>query len=292
MSEGSIQQNCIMKERILHLASGWRSGEIGDAAYASLYFLHSQVLHHGKRFASRKFKQDPRPDAARWLDELERLSGDNLLAGLLFYFERYGFLGVIPNVTAALRAWLNGRWPLSLCEHIPSPAEVLRMQVRATRPVTVLAGFPRFLQPVLKKPNAHAFMVHDLEHAYKFFSDPDIHEGQKRFFSQVLSSIESGIFDDYMRDTVFADKFDYLISDMNTHAMHSLQFLRAILLEYHLRDEGKQAGEILSREARAEIDAVMRWFGGCRDYVFARQAPHPSGISSAGSGLAYADAGA
>lgn len=281
-----------MKERITHLASAWRGGEIGDAAYAALYFLHSQVLHHGKRFASRKFKQDPRPDAALWLDELERLSGDDLQARLLYYFERYGFLGVIPNVTAALRAWLCGRWPLRLCEYIPGPAEVLRMQARATRPVTVLAEFPRFLQPVLKKPNAHAFMIHDLEHAYKFFSDPDLHEGQKRFFSQVLSSIEGGIFDDYMRDIVFADQFDYLISDMNTHAMHSLQFLRAILLDYHLRDQGKQAWEILSGEARAEIDAVMRWFGGCQDLVFARQEPHPSDIFGEGYGRAFAETGA
>jgi hypothetical protein len=281
-----------MEERVSCLTSVWRSGEIGDAVYASLYFLHMQIFHHGKRFASRKFKQDPRPDAARWLDEMERLSGSDLVERLLYYFERYGFLGVIPNVTAALCAWLTERWTLSLCEHIPIPVEVLRMQVRATRPVTVLAEFPRLLQPVLKKPNAHAFMVHDLEHAYKFFSNPDIHEGQKRFFSQVLISIESGIFDDYMKDSVFAEKFDYLISDMNTHEMHSRQFLKAILIEHHLRGEGKQAWQALSREARAEIDVVMRLFGGCESGGFVGQTPLLSGICSEVSEFVYADAGA
>ena len=281
-----------MEERISRLSSLWRSAEIGDAAYASLYFLYSQILHHDKRFASRKFKQDPRPEASRWLEELERMSGADLRLRLLYYFERYGFLGVIPNVTAALCAWLNEQWPLRLCEHIPTPDEVLHMQVRAMRPVTVLAEGPRLFQPVLNKPNAHAFMVHDLEHAYKFFSDPDIHEGQKRFFSQALSSIESGIFDDYRKDSAFAGKFDYLISDMNTHEMHSRQFLKAILIEYHLRDEGKQAWEVLSREARAEIGAVMRLFGVFKSGCLVGQTPRLLGISSEASEFVYADADA
>ena len=61
---------------------------------------------------------------------------------LLHYLQRYGFLGVIANVPAALCAWLRESWPLSLFERIPSPEEVLEMQVRGTRPVTILPHFP------------------------------------------------------------------------------------------------------------------------------------------------------
>jgi hypothetical protein len=45
---------------------------------------------------------------------------------------------------------------------------------------------------------------------------------------------------------------------MNTHVMHSLQFLRAILIEHHLRRERKAAGDVLSANARAEIAAILR----------------------------------
>ena len=247
-----------MKQHIARLTARRRGGEIGDAVYASLYFLHWQVALHGRRFASRKFKRDPRPHCTDWLRDLDRIGGAELRERLIHYFERYGYLGVIPNVPAALCAWLAGRWSLILCEHVPSPAEVLHMQVLGTRPVTILSEYPRCLRPVLKKANAHAFMIHDLEHAYKYFYDPYLHDGQKRFFAGIYRAVRQGDFDVYRRDPTFADKFDYLISDMNTHVMHSLQFLRAILIEHRLRREQKRSSDSLSAEAREEIDAILR----------------------------------
>ena len=169
---------------------------------------------------------------------------------LLHYLQRYGFLGVIANVPAALCAWLRKSWPLTLCEHIPAPEEVLEMQVRGTRPVTILSQYPRMLLPVLTKANAYAFMVHDLEHAYKYFNDPNLHRGQKRFFTAIERVLRLGILDGYRRDALFADKLAYLISDMNTHVVHSLQFLRAILIEHHLRRERKPPRAIVSVAAR------------------------------------------
>jgi hypothetical protein len=263
----------VLQEQLDNLLRRRRVGDLGDSAYAALYFLHWQIAAHGRRFASRKFKDDPRPNSIAWLSDLEPAGGDELHARLIKYMGRYNFLGVIPNVSAALGAWLQGRWALSLYQRIPCPQEMLRMQVQGSRAVTVLAEYPRLLQPVLSKPNAFAFMIHDLEHAYKFFHDPDLHQGQRRFFSQVLGVIERGLLDDCMRDPMFVAKFDYLISDMNTHALHSLQYLRAILIEYHLRNAGKQAGERLPSQAQGEVDAVMRLFDGHRHLVFDKQLP-------------------
>lgn len=279
----------MLKEPLANLLRRRHADDINDAAYAALYFLHWQVAIHGRRFASRRFKHDPRPNHIVWMMDVDRTAGDELQARLIRYFERYSFLGVIPNVCTALHAWLHGRWPLTLCEHVPSPEEMLRMQVQGSRAVTILSEYPRLLQPVLKKPSAFAFMVHDLEHAYKFFYDPDLHEGQKGFFSRVLNLIERGLFDDCMRDPVFVEKFNYLISDMNTHVMHSLQFLRAILIECHLRNEGKEARESMSQKAQAEVDAIMRLFNGCWDFVGEMQKQHPSGIASTESSIHYAD---
>lgn len=254
----SLMENAVMNERIAELAHLRRCGAMGDAVYAALYFLCWQLAMNGRRCAARKYKQDPRPDPVAWWEELRGLGGEDARERLLHFLQRYGFLGVIANVPAALRAWLRGGWPLTLCEHIPDPEQVLHMQVRGTRPVTILSDYPRLVRPVLHKANAYAFMVHDLEHAYKYFYDPELHRGQKGFFAAIERAMRQGMLDIYRRDPLFADKFTYLISDMNTHVMHSLQFLRAILIEYHLRRERKPLGGALSTEARGAIDALMQ----------------------------------
>ncbi len=235
----------------------WQAGAIDDPSYAALYFLHWQAASHGKRFASRRHRADPRPDPDAWFWETIGLDASAVRDYLLGYFGRYQFLGIIGNVPVALAAWLNGEWPLTLCGHIPGPAEVLGMQVAGTRPVTVLSAWPRMLAPVLGKPNAFAFMVHDLEHAWKFFHDPGMHRQQREFFRALRKSFEAGRFDAYLRDPVFSAKFDYLSSDMNTHTMHASQFLRAILVEFHLRREGLQNPGRLSPAAREEVSALL-----------------------------------
>ena len=240
-----------------HTIARWRTGEVDDPSYTALYFLHWQAASHGKRFASRRYKHDPRPNPSAWYEETAALARRQVRDYLLDYFERYQFFGIIGNVPTALAAWLRGDWPLTLCEHIPTSAEVLKMQVEGTRPVTVLSSWPRMLKPVLSKPNAFAFLIHDLEHAWKFFHNPDMHRQQKEFFCCLLEARANGQFDTYLNDAVFSTKFDYLISDMNTHTMHASQFLRAILVEFHLRREVVHHPNDLSQMAKDEVSNRM-----------------------------------
>jgi hypothetical protein len=242
---------------LFHSIARWRDGEIDDSSYAALYFLHWQTASHGKRFASRRNKGDPRPDPHSWFVETSALDKRQVRDYLLWVFERYQFFGIICNVPVALAAWLKMEWPLTLCEHIPNSHEVLGMQVKGTRPVTVLSDWPRMLDPVLTKPNAFAFMIHDLEHSWKFFHNPGMHRQQREFFRLLLAAFGSGLFESYLQDPVFSAKFDYLISDMNTHTMHAAQFLRAILVEFHLRRENMRHPDDLTRGARHEVADVM-----------------------------------
>lgn len=237
----------------------WRAGELSDEAYAGLYFLHWQVELHGDRCAARKSKQTPRPSIPFWLREWREASDvEPLVHDCL---ATYQFLGVIPGVTQALCAWLRGIWALQLFEGIPTPREVLVLQTKGIRPVTVFSEFPRLLQPVLGKANGYAFMVHDLEHAWKFHHDTALHEGQVSFFTHLQAVIEQGWFAPHLDDTLFAEKFNYLMSDMNTHPAHSRQFLRAVLIECGLRKEGKPLSDSLSNQARQDIDVLMGRIG-------------------------------
>ena len=183
-----------------------RAGELDDAVFAALYFLYWQIAMHGARFASRKCKRDPRPDAVACLAGIDTTNGEALRSRLLDWIDRYQFRGVIANVPVALGQWLRGAWPVVLREDIPGPREVLRMQARGARPVTVLADYPRLLEPVLNKSDAFAFFLHDLEHAYKFFHSPELHAAQSAFFSVLERAIDRGAFTPYIEDAGFVAK--------------------------------------------------------------------------------------
>jgi hypothetical protein len=256
-----VNLDSALSTRLPELAARRRAGKLSAAAYASAYFLLWQIAAHGQRFASRRSRAAPKPDAAAWLAILEASAGEAMDTALMECFERHHFQGVIPNVPAALLAWLRGEWPLTLTGRIPSPREVLGMQAAGTRPVTVIADYARALRPVLTKSNGFAFLVHDLEHAYKFFHDPRLHRGQRRFFTLLLDAHGQGVFEPYRSDRMFADRFDYLMSDMNTHVIHSLRFLGAVLIECLLRREGKSPRDELSPRAAAELVELMRGLG-------------------------------
>lgn len=244
--------------RLPGLAACWHADEFDAAVFAALYFLHWQIATHGQAFASRKYKHDPRPDAAEWLAVLETVEAERLQVRLLDWLERYQFRGVIGNVPVALVQWLRGAWPLILCEDIPSPLDVLRMQARGTRAVTVLTAWPRAHEPVLNKSDAFAFFRHDLEHAYKFYHSPALYTGQCAFFARLETAFDRGVFVPHFDDAEFVARFHYLMSDMNTHPEHSRQYLRAILIEYYRRRERKTVTEWLNAAAERAIENVMR----------------------------------
>jgi hypothetical protein len=245
---------------ISQLAARYRAGDLAPAEYAARYVLHFQAARHGRHAAQRSARTDARFDVA-WLAQIDRLPRTARAARLIELFERYRLRAVRLRVNAALVAWLRGEWALQLCERVPGTREVLRMQTRGTRPVTVIADFPRLLQPIEHKADAFAFVCHDLEHAWQFFHDPAGHAAQCRLAQSLERALDEGVFEPYLADPLFAEKFDYLAADMNTHVAHSLQYLRAILLEFHLRAQGKGAKEPLSAESHAAVSDCLARLG-------------------------------
>jgi hypothetical protein len=253
-----VESGFELLEKIPRLASRWRDSEIDAPVFAGLYFLAWQLAIHGRRFAARRDRADRRPDAVACAAILEMTSAPELRACLLDCFERYQFRGISAGVPVVLAQWLRGVWPLVLREDIPSPLEILRLQAAGTRAVTALTACERLRAPVLHKPDAFAFFVHDLEHAYKFFFSPELHAGQRAFFTRLAAACDQGVFAPYLDDADFVERLHYLMSDMNTHPEHSRQYLHAILVEAHLRREGKTPAEALNPAAERAIERVMR----------------------------------
>ncbi len=247
-------------QAIASLAEQYRAGQLTPPVYAARYVLCWQFIRHGKTVAQRRSRQHPKPDGAAWLAQLDSLSSCAATTRLIEILERYDLRRVSRRVGIALAGWLRGTWPLTLHETVPSAREILRMQIHGTRAVTVIADYPRLVQPIEDKPDAFAFVCHDLEHAWQFFHDPEWHVAQRRFAYELDGAIEHGVFADYLHDPLFEEKFNYLAADMNTHVAHSIQYLRAILLECLLRFECKGPREQLSDGARERLTNCLANF--------------------------------
>ena len=116
----------------------------------------------------------------------------------------------------SLLKWINADWPIILSSKIPSPQEMLEVQAQGKRVVTWLPGIKG---PILDKEDNWEFMLHDLMHAERFFYSPSLYKAQVGFFCWLKEqSLE-----------ISGAEWDYLRSDMNTHPLHALQFLKHLL---------------------------------------------------------------
>lgn len=241
--------------RLAMLAAMVRAGALDAAGYVALYVLHWQVARYGRGVAQRRSRRDPPADGVEWLSTaIASPARSEFLADL---FARYELRGVRRRVGVTLQRWLCGDWRPTLLHAVPAPRTVLRMQAAGSRPVTVIGAYPRLLRPVLDKADAFAFVCHDLEHAWQFFHDPARREAQQRFARRLEHAWTAGAFDACLADPAFADKFEHLAADMNTHVLHSLQYLRAILIEHHLRRAGLDPRARLPAAARAAVRAAL-----------------------------------
>jgi len=116
----------------------------------------------------------------------------------------------------ALSKWIDGEWPIILSSKIPSPKEMLETQAKGSRFVSWL---PDIKGHILGKEDNWEFMLHDLMHAERFFYSRELYLAQKGFFS-------------WLQDQALelsGHEWDYLRSDMNTHPLHAVQFLKHLI---------------------------------------------------------------
>ena len=246
-----------IKREIHQLALKWSNQTIDDSSLAGGYLLIWQTTRHGKRFASRQSRNQRFPSVEEVLYHLSVLTGSCLRDWIREFIGTYQHKQVSRDALMALTRWLSGDERIRLQTHIPSAREVLDLQCEGLRPASVLLTFPRALMPVLNKPDGLAFLIHDLEHAAKFHQDARSHQLQVGFFRMIRKSLDLGIFEEPLQDPEFVKSFDYLISDMNTHPIHSLRYLHAVLVEHHLRSEKKRAHQSLSTGRRIEIGQLF-----------------------------------
>lgn len=151
----------------------------------------------------------------------------------------YQLKGVRQDSQDGLHGWLRGQYPLTLRFDIPAPLEMLEAQCEGERFVTMLTDADAQFRPIGRHDGAFAFLLHDLEHAHKFFGDRARFRGQVAFFRHMKEALNSGILNELTADERFAGELAYLISDMNSHPLHLFKYLKAITLDVFKRWEAE-----------------------------------------------------
>lgn len=154
--------------------------------------------------------------------------------------EHFMLKGVRLDSHMGLWGLASGHYPLQLRTDIPSPSEMLDLQCEGKRCVTYLDKEEDLHRRVGRFSGAYEFLMHDLEHAHKFFGDPLLHRAQVNFFKRLRAVLP--LFEEWQQDPLFTRDMDYLASDMNSHPVHLFKYLKAIVLTAELR-KGR-AGEL------------------------------------------------
>lgn len=157
-----------------------------------------------------------------------RLQGVHSIPGLL---DAYMLKGVRQDSQLGLWGLCSARYSLQVRYDIPSPRQMLDAQCAGRRFVTYLRGEEDETRQIGRFRGAYEFLMHDLEHAHKFFGGD--FRGQVGFFVRLREALP--LFEGWLADPLFAKDFDYLISDMNSHPVHLFKYLKAIVLTADLR---------------------------------------------------------
>lgn len=143
------------------------------------------------------------------------------------FLKTFQLKGVGRDSQAGLLGWLEERYPLDCRPDIPTPREMLDIQCEGRRFVTLMRKPEEQFVVYGRHPGALEFLLHDLEHAHKFFGNEDQMRGQIAFFRRlrdILPRLEP------LMDAQFSGELDYLMADMNSHPVHLLKYLKAIVL--------------------------------------------------------------
>lgn len=223
----------------------FRDDGTSPSVQCATYVLLHLFLRHGDQWLSSPRHQAhlSKGDSAGALGEILKMLGATLrprqlsrlrsLNSIGELYRHFYFRGVVLDAHEGLVAWLENRYPLVLRLDIPTPTEMLEIQCRGQRYVTLLLDPAAQFQAHGRHRDACDFLLHDFEHAHKFFADPTLHRGQVQFFR--LLHATGPALDPWMQDSLFLKDLNYLKSDMNSHPVHLAKYLKAIVLAAEVR---------------------------------------------------------
>jgi hypothetical protein len=154
----------------------------------------------------------------------------NYKESLLDFLQNIRLYRIPDSIRLTFINWIKKQWNIKLLDYSPTAREMLEFQSKGIRIITI--DWNCALEGRLVTGNRDAFehFLHDLEHCYKFFNDEVQYKKQVQYFAflkQFYPEIENLL----INFPDFKEKWNYLISDMNTHEEHLKHYTRAIFYE-------------------------------------------------------------
>ena len=118
----------------------------------------------------------------------------------------------------------------------PTPYELLKIQARGQRVITFEENFYLWKELIYEHRDVLSFWLHDLVHAAEFFQNDEQKKLQIYFYRWIeelsTNSSREMCLTHFLSIDHHRTKFEYLISDMNSHPLHLIKTFRAILDEH------------------------------------------------------------
>ncbi len=151
-------------------------------------------------------------------------------------FQYFSLTSVPLSVNRAIVGWHNQTHNLKLLFQAPSADEIMCMQSRGERVVTVFASDQGAENHFQNERDPFSFTLHDLIHADLFFGDLDQHRKQVEFFHALKEKIYSDKAIQTLRaqNRTFSERLNYLASDMNSNDAHLASYFHHLLQEFNL----------------------------------------------------------
>lgn len=219
----------------------------------TLYILLFLRVRHQKNWLQKKEKFTPSVSGKKLLDlipesfqltqwEKQKLEGISAVE----LFQYFNLKGIPLAVNRTMVNWAQGTWKIEVLTHIPSPRELLRMQVKNTRCITLTVKHEEIDQLVLSSRDPLSFVLHDLHHADHFFNSEYSLKGQLGFYSLVDKVYDQPLLKKSLReDSQFKSEFDYVVSDMNAYVIHLFKCFKSAFTRTDEKLETKVFPELL-----------------------------------------------
>lgn len=167
------------------------------------------------------------------------------------FLKKIRFRKIPDTIRTTLLNWLLEKWNIKLLDYNPTSYEMLEFQSKGIRIVTIDFDSALNCQFVFGIRDAFEHFLHDLEHCYNFYNNKELYFDQINFFKYLLNfypEIEILL----NMDFEFKKKWDYLISDMNSHPEHLKQYTIAIFYEFYKKNL------IIESDIRKKFDYMLK----------------------------------
>jgi hypothetical protein len=154
-------------------------------------------------------------------EKLQNVSSEEL-------FLNYNLRGVPEAVNRTMINWAQAKWDLQLLTYIPIPRELLKLQVKKCRCITLITSPLEIDQLVFSARDPLSFVIHDLQHADQFFSHEESLKGQLGFYYLINEIYDRPEIKKSLKENnQFKNEFEYVVSDMNAYVIHLFKSLKS-----------------------------------------------------------------